>query len=88
MAEPYQRQGIASQALGQLLEPWLSTTAQMQKVRLGVERFSPRAFFEHLGFRLTGEADRIKVGDKLVHLSIWKRRGKLVHLGLSETMVQ
>jgi len=69
VAEPYQRQGIASQAW-QLLEPWLNTTAQMQKVRLGVEQFNPHAlkFFEHLGFRLTGEADRVKVGDKLVRL--------------------
>jgi RimJ/RimL family protein N-acetyltransferase len=69
VAEPYQRQGIGRQAW-QLLEPWLTTTAQMTKARLGVEQFNPPAlkFFEQLGFALTGTADRIKTGDKFVRL--------------------
>ncbi|MFN8487331.1 MAG: GNAT family N-acetyltransferase [Caldilineaceae bacterium] len=69
VAEPYQRQGVASQAW-QLLEPWLAETAHIPKARLGVEQFNPHAlqFFQRLGFMLTGDADRIKVGDKFVRL--------------------
>lgn len=69
VAEPYQRQGMASQAWT-LLQPWLVEQAQMQKARVTVEQFNPGAlkFFEHLGFTLTGEANRIRVGDKFVRL--------------------
>jgi len=69
VAEPYQRQGIARQAW-QLLEPWLTESAQMHKARLGVEQFNPHAlqFFQQIGFALTGDAERIKVGDKFVRL--------------------
>lgn len=69
VAEPYQRQGVATQAW-RLLEPWLADTARMHKARLGVEQFNPHAlqFFQQLGFALTGDADRIKVGDKFVRL--------------------
>jgi RimJ/RimL family protein N-acetyltransferase len=69
VAESYQRQGVARQAW-QLVEPWLTGTAQMHKARLGVEQFNPHAlqFFQHVGFALTGDAERIKVGDKFVRL--------------------
>lgn len=69
VAEPYQRQGIGSQAWA-LLKPWLVEQAGMQRVRLAVEQFNPIAlqFFESLGFTFTGESDRIKVGDKFVRL--------------------
>ncbi len=69
VAEPYQRRGIARQAWT-LLQPWLTAQAQMQKARVTVEQFNPTAlkFFESVGFRLTGEANRIKVGDKFVRL--------------------
>lgn len=69
VAEPYQRLGVATQAW-QLLKPWLAGQVQMQQARLTVEQFNPGAlkFFERLGFALTGEANRIKVGDKFVRL--------------------
>jgi RimJ/RimL family protein N-acetyltransferase len=69
VAEPFQRQGIATQAWG-LLKPWLASSAAMHKVRLGVEQFNPAAlkFFEHIGFVITGETARIKEGDKFVRL--------------------
>jgi RimJ/RimL family protein N-acetyltransferase len=69
VAEVYQRQGYGTQAWT-LLCPWLAQQAKMQKARLGVEQFNPIAlkFFESLGFSLTGESNRIKVGDKLVRL--------------------
>jgi len=69
VAEPYQRQGIGTQAW-RLLQPWLVQQAQMHKVRVAVEQFNPNAlkFFESLGFALTGESHRIKVGDKFVRL--------------------
>ena len=69
VAEPYQRQGIGTQAWA-LLKPWLVEQAKMQRARLAVEPFNPTAlqFFESLGFTLTGESDRIKVGDKFVRL--------------------
>ncbi|MEZ4733561.1 MAG: GNAT family N-acetyltransferase [Caldilineaceae bacterium] len=69
VAEPYQRQGIGSQAW-RLLGPWLAQQAHMQKARVAVEQFNPNAlqFFESLGFVLTGESHRIKVGDKFVRL--------------------
>lgn len=69
VAEPYQRQGIGTQAWA-LLKPWLSEQAGMQRARLAVEQFNPTAlqFFESIGFTFTGESDRIKVGDKFVRL--------------------
>lgn len=69
VAEPYQRLGVGTQAW-QLLKPWLATQSQMQQARLTVEQFNPGAlqFFQRLGFTLTGEANRIKVGDKFVRL--------------------
>ena len=78
VAEPYQRQGIASQAW-QLVEPWLTETAHMYKARLGIEQFNPRAlqFFQHVGFTLTGDADRIKVGDKFVRLLYMEKEWQL-----------
>ena len=69
VAEPYQRQGVATQAW-QLLKPWLATEGQMQQARLTVEQFNPGAlqFFQSLDFTLTGEANRMKVGEKFVRL--------------------
>ena len=69
VAEPYQRSGIGRQTW-QLLRPWLANTAQMTKVRLGVEQFNHIGlqFWANLGFALTGESDRLKVGDKFVRL--------------------
>lgn len=69
VAEPYQRQGIGTQAWA-LLKPWLVEEAAMQRARLAVEQFNHTAlpFFESLGFTLTGESNRIKIGDKFVRL--------------------
>lgn len=69
VAEPYQRRGIGAQAW-LLLKPWLVQQAGMQRARLAVEQFNPIAlqFFESLGFTLTGESNRIKVGNKFVRL--------------------
>ena len=68
VAEPYQRQGIGRKAW-RLLMQWLKKN-ELKKVRLGVEQFNPNAlkFFQELGFSLTGDANRIKVGDKFVRL--------------------
>ncbi len=69
VAEPFQRQGIGSQAWN-LLETWLADATTMRWVRLGVEQFNPGAlrFFQSLGFELTGESTRVKSGNKLVRL--------------------
>ncbi len=69
VAELYQRRGLG-RAAWQLLRPWLGTTVGMQIARVGVEQFNPGAlqFFQRLGFQLTGEANRLKVGDKFVRL--------------------
>lgn len=69
IAEPFQRQGIGTQAW-RLLAPWLAGPAGMHKARLGVEQFNPGAlqFFLQLGFQLTGQTDRHRVGDKFVRL--------------------
>jgi RimJ/RimL family protein N-acetyltransferase len=69
VAEPYQRLGVGTQAW-QLLKPWLATQVAMQQARLTVEQFNPGAlqFFQSLGFTVTGEAKRMKVGDKFVRL--------------------
>jgi RimJ/RimL family protein N-acetyltransferase len=69
VAEALQRQGIGRQAWA-LLEPWLIQTAKMHKARAGVEQFNPLAlqFFLSLGFQLTGQTNRHRVGDKFVRL--------------------
>lgn len=69
VAEPYQRQGIGTQAWS-LLQPWLASTAHLNKARLGVEQFNIAAlkFWQHQGFALTGESDRTQVGDKFVRV--------------------
>ncbi|MGL4649695.1 MAG: GNAT family N-acetyltransferase [Caldilineaceae bacterium] len=69
IAQPLRRQGLATAAWG-YLEPWLAGTAEMRKARLGVEQFNPGAlaFFQSLGFAITGQAARHRVGDKFVRL--------------------
>lgn len=69
VAERYQRQGIGT-AAWQLLRPWLQTEGKMTKARLAVEQFNTKGlqFFQSLGFQLTGDADRLKVGERFVRL--------------------
>ncbi len=69
VADAWQRQGVASQAWG-LLEPWLAEGAAMAVARCGVEQFNPGAlrFMQHLGFQLTGEAARVRQGERLIRL--------------------
>lgn len=69
VAEFYQRSGIASGAWA-LLQPWLASGAGIQKVRLAVEQFNIKGlqFWQAQGFRLTGESNRMLVGDKFVRL--------------------
>jgi len=69
VVETLHRQGIGRQAWA-LLEPWLCETAKMHKARVGVEQFNPIAlqFFASLGFQLTGQTDRHRVGAKFVRL--------------------
>jgi RimJ/RimL family protein N-acetyltransferase len=69
VAEPYQRQGVGTQAM-QLLGQWLQNDAGIKTVRLGVEQFNTSAlqFFQHTGYTLTGEANRISVGKKWIRL--------------------
>ena len=69
VAAPYQRQGVGTQAWS-LLKPWLASTAHVTKARLGVEQFNITGlkFWQHQGFALTGESDRIHVGEKFVRL--------------------
>jgi RimJ/RimL family protein N-acetyltransferase len=69
VAEALQRQGIGTQAW-RLLAPWLFGPAGMIKARLAVEQFNPGAlrFFASLGFGLTGQTDRHRVGDSFVRL--------------------
>ncbi|MCY3905157.1 MAG: GNAT family N-acetyltransferase [Caldilineaceae bacterium] len=69
VAEPFQRQRVGSDAWA-LLEPWLAGDAGQRAVKLGVEQFNPGAlrFFQSLGFSLTGEAQRIRSGKRLVRL--------------------
>ncbi len=65
----WQRQGIGTKAW-RLLEPWFRQPAQMQKARLAVEQFNHpgHQFFSRIGFQLTGESNRLKVGEKFVRL--------------------
>ena len=69
VAEPRQRQGIGRKAW-RLLQQWLRKSTEITTVRLGVEQFNPAAlqFFQQVGFTLTGEAQRMRVGDKFVRL--------------------
>lgn len=69
VAEPYQRQGVATQAWS-LLVPWLVASAQVTTVRTGVEQFNLAAlqFWQHMGLRLSGESDRLRSGSALVRL--------------------
>jgi RimJ/RimL family protein N-acetyltransferase len=69
VAEPYQRQAVATQAWS-LLKPWLSSSAHIRTVRVGVEQFNMGClkFWQSAGFTMTGEAARIRVGDKFVRL--------------------
>ena len=69
VAEPFQRQRVGSAAWA-LLEPWLADEAGLRDVKLGVEQFNPGAlrFFQSLGFTLTGKAQRIRSGKRLVRL--------------------
>jgi len=75
VAEPYQRRGIGRQSWS-LLEPWLANVAGMTSARLGVEQFNNKAlqFFEALDFNLTGESNRLRVGDKLIRLLYMQKR--------------
>lgn len=69
VAEPLQRQGIGTQAW-RLLAPWLAEQAGMHRARLAVQQFNPGAlqFFMTLGFHLTGQTDRYRIGDTFVRL--------------------
>lgn len=69
VAEPLQRQGIGAQAWS-LLKPWLAAAAGIRTVRVGVEQFNIAAlkFWEAQGFTLTGESERVRVGEKFVRL--------------------
>jgi RimJ/RimL family protein N-acetyltransferase len=69
VAEPLQRQGIGAQAW-RLLAPWLAGDAGMHRARLAVQQFNPGAlhFFVKLGFHLTGQTDRYRVGEAFVRL--------------------
>lgn len=69
VAESHQRRGVG-RAAWMRLEPWLVQSARMRIARLGVEQFNPGAlrFFAQLGFQVTGEANRLRVGDQLVRL--------------------
>jgi GNAT superfamily N-acetyltransferase len=69
VAEPVQRQGIGTQAW-RVLAPWLAQSAGMKTARIGVEQFNPGAleFFQHIGFTMTGESQRIQSGKRFVRL--------------------
>jgi RimJ/RimL family protein N-acetyltransferase len=69
VAEALQRQGVGTQAWS-LLKPWLANAAGIHTVRTGVEQFNVVAlkFWEAQGFTLTGESDRLRVGEKFVRL--------------------
>ncbi len=75
VAEALQRQGIGTQAWA-LLAPWLSSSAGIRTARAGVEQFNLAAlkFWAAQGFALTGESNRIRVGDKFVRQLYMERR--------------
>ena len=74
VAEPHQRRGVATQAWS-LLQPWLVSSAGITRARLGVEQFNVRAlkFWQAQGFSLTGESNRVRVGNKFVRLLYMER---------------
>jgi RimJ/RimL family protein N-acetyltransferase len=74
VAEPYQRQGVGTQAWS-LLAPWLAATAKIDTARTGVEQFNVAAlkFWQQVGFRLTGASERVRSGDSLVRLLYLER---------------
>ena len=67
VAEALQREGIATQTWS-LLKPWLASQAGMQRARAGIEQFNVTTlkFWEAQGFTMTGESNRIRVGDKFI----------------------
>jgi RimJ/RimL family protein N-acetyltransferase len=69
VAEPYQHCGVGTQAWS-LLKPWLASTAHITTARVGVEQFNIAGlkFWQHQGFAVTGESDRVHVGEKSVRL--------------------
>lgn len=73
--ESLRRQGVGSQAW-RLLESWLARDADIYTARCGIEQFNPGAlrFFQSLGFHLTGEANRLQVGDKFVRLLYMEKK--------------
>lgn len=79
VAQPCQRQGIGRQAWS-LAETWLAGAAGMTKAQAAIEQFNMTGlkFFTSLGFNLTGEARRIRMGDQLVRLLTM---GKSLSLG-------
>lgn len=74
VAEPYQRRGVGSEAWS-LLAPWLATNAGISTARTGVEQFNLAAlkFWQQVGFRLTGDSDRVRSGDAFVRLLYLER---------------
>jgi len=74
VAEPYQRQSVATEAWG-LLEEWLAGQAAISLARLTVEQFNIGGLrlFQHIGFTLTGEARRTKSGQRLVRLLVMEK---------------
>lgn len=69
VAEPFQQLGQGRRAWRMWMQ-WLRRATNCQTVRVGVEQFNPGAmqFFQKLGFQLTGEANRIRSGDRFVRL--------------------
>lgn len=69
VAGPYQRQGVGRKAW-RLLMNWLRKETDTEVVRLGVEQFNAEAlkFFQTIGFQMTGEANRIRSGERFVRL--------------------
>ncbi len=67
VAESYQRAGIG-RAAWTLLEAWLAAQPEFTRARLSVEQFNIPGlhFFTALGFGMTGDANRQKVGDAFV----------------------
>ncbi len=80
VAETAQRQGIG-RAAWLLLEPWLCQSAGMKMARLMVEQFNIPAlrFFSSLGFAMTGEATRIRVGDRFVRQLLMEKELRIVN---------
>jgi ribosomal protein S18 acetylase RimI-like enzyme len=74
IAEPCQRQGVGRQAWS-LLEAWLAQSGGMTNARAAVEQFNIAGlkFLLCLGFNLTGEANRLRVGDRLIRLLALKK---------------